>query len=166
MNMNIVAAEPKGFTDGDRNSFKALVEKGEEVAYDVLATNIENAKALVFGRIEGKVRGVAALKCPLASYRKRIEDKADFPLDEGKFPYELGYVFLAPEARKKGLSHCLIAAALEHAGGAAVFATARIDNDRMLTALAKAGFKRVGRDFPGRGTRIIRLLIRQPDAPA
>jgi len=158
--LDIVAAAPDGFSQDERDLFNTLVKQAGEVGGDGLVTNIPNSKALVFGRIAGEVFGVAALKRPQASYRERIGRMARVDIGPAHYPYELGYVFLLPEARGKKLSHGLVAAALAHAEGAAVFATTRTDNAAMLSALAKAGFKQVGQDYPGRGTRMIRLLVR------
>lgn len=158
--LDIAAAAPEGFSQDARDLFGAMVQQAGEVGGNGLTTNIRDAKALVFGRIAGEVLGVAALKRPQASYRKRIGGKAGVDLAPAYYPYELGYVFLLPEAQGKQLSHGLVAAALAHAEGAAVFATARTDNAAMLAALAKAGFKQAGQDYRGRGTRMIRLVVR------
>lgn len=158
--LNIAAAAPDGFSQDERDLFGALVRKAGEVSENALATNLKTAKALVFGRIAGKVLGIAALKRPQATYRKRIREKAGVDISLESYPYELGYVYVLPEARGKKLSHGLIASALAHAEGAAVFATARTDNAAMLAALANAGFKQAGEDYRGRGTRMIRLVVR------
>jgi len=161
--LDITAATPDRFSQDERDLFGALVREAGEVGESALATNIRTAKALVFGRLAGKVLGIAALKRPQLSYRKRIGGKAGVDLGPASYPYELGYVFLLPEAQGKKLSHGLVAAALACADGAAVFATARADNAAMLAALAKAGFKQAGHDYRGRGTRIIRLLVKSQD---
>lgn len=158
--MDIIAAAPGEFSNHERAMFSALVAKGGEVAVNAIANNIKTAKALVLGRGAGKIQGVAALKRPQASYRKRIGCKAGVEIGQRSYPYELGYVFLLPEAQGKKVSHRLVAAALERADGAAVFATTRTDNVPMLATLARAGFKQVGQDYPGRGTRMIRLLVK------
>lgn len=136
------------------------MQQAGEIGDNGLATNIRTAKALVFGRLAGKVLGIAAVKRPQASYRKRIGGKAGVDLGLAHYPYDLGYVFLLPEAQGKKLSHGIVAAAHARAEGAAVFATARTDNAAMLAALAKAGFRQAGQDYRGRGTRMIRLIVR------
>jgi GNAT superfamily N-acetyltransferase len=167
--IQIVAAAPNELSQKERCSFRELVEKGDEVSGAALAANVDAAKALVLGRVASEIRGVAALKRPQLSYRKRIECKAGVALEASNYPYELGYVFLLPDVRGKKLSHRLIAAALAHADDAGVFATARVDNIPMLATLAVAGFTQTGRDYPGRGKRTIRLLVRpavsQPSEP-
>ena len=158
--LDISAAVPNWFSQDERDLFSSLVQQAGEVGENALATNMKSAKALVFGRIAGEVLGIAALKRPQASYRKRIGRKAGVEIGPESYPYELGYVFVLPKAQGKKLSHFLVAAALAHTEGAAVFATTRTDNVAMLATLAKAGFRQFGQDYRGRGARAIRLSVR------
>lgn len=160
--LDIAAAAPDGFSQDERDLFGVLVRQAGEVGDNALATNMRTAKALVVGRIAGRVLGIAALKRPQASYRKRIGGKAGVDIGFENYPYELGYVYVLPEAQGKKLSHRLVAAALEHSEGAAIFATTRTDNAAMLATLAKAGFRQFGQDYRGRGARTIRLSVRLP----
>lgn len=161
--MNIVVYEPAELTDADRASFIELVRAGGEVGGQLLEKNIANAQALVFLRQEGQIRGIAALKRPLPSYRKRIGKSANAGLSDADFPYELGYIFIVPEARGQKLSGPLVAKALEIASGSGVFATARIDNHAMRAALLKAGFGPAGRPYRGRSSRILQIFIKQAE---
>src|SRR3546814_11783173 len=95
----IVAAAPAAFTEAERAVFIKLVRAAGEVGGNALATNVTNAKALVVLRCAGNIQGIAALKRPQGSYRKRIGSKANADLAEASFQYELGYIFLFPEAR-------------------------------------------------------------------
>jgi hypothetical protein len=95
----IVVATPGDFADPERAVFSKLVLAGGEVGGAVLERNIANAKALVFLRRAREVQGIAALKRPQTSYRKRIGAEAGAKIAMGRFPYELGYVFLLPEAQ-------------------------------------------------------------------
>lgn len=70
--LDIAVAAPDGFSQDEHDLFGVLVRQAREVDENALATNMRTAKALVFGRIVGKVLGIAALKRPQASYRKRI----------------------------------------------------------------------------------------------
>jgi GNAT superfamily N-acetyltransferase len=63
-------------------------------------------------------------KNPLSSYRQNIESKAAVALNDTEFPFELGYVFVLPSARRQGLAVKLCQAALSLAEGRGVFATA------------------------------------------
>ena len=79
-----------------------------------------------------------------------------------EFPYELGWVFVRPEAREQGLAKDLVAACLESAGTAiGVFATTQEDNDRMRCCLAKKGFKREGQPYESTlGEHLLVVYIR------
>lgn len=159
--IKIDAFAPRDLSDDQRTVFVRLVEEGEEVDNAALATNIDNARILIFGIVEGDVKGIAALKRPQASYREKIREKAGVEVGERHYAYELGYVVLMPEARGRKVSHRLVAEALMHADGRPIFATARADNAPMLAALAKAGFAQVGREYRGRKNQKIRLLVRE-----
>jgi RimJ/RimL family protein N-acetyltransferase len=126
----------------------------------VLARNVKNAKALVLLQGDDGLKGVPALKKPLASYRKRIGGKLEFHVDASSFSYELGYIYIVPEARGQHLSGPLVNAATE-ASGAGIFATARVDDDRMRASLEKAGFEAQGKPYGGRGgKRQIQIFVR------
>jgi len=96
--MKPIVVQPGSFSDADRVAFIELVRAGGEVSDVVLARNVKNAKALVLLRGEDGLKGIAALKNPLASYRKRISGSSGFKVDASSFPYELGYIFIVPEA--------------------------------------------------------------------
>lgn len=162
--IDIRATTTREISGDERAAFIKLVRKGGEVDGRALVANVKSARVLILGSIAGDVKGIAALKRPQANYRKRIGQKSGADIGEAHCPYELGYVFLLPEARGKGLSHRLVAKALEHVDSKAVFATARVDNKAMLATLAKGRFKQIGQDYSGRSGRI-RLLIRTADEP-
>jgi len=158
--LKITAAVPNAFSEDKRASFHDVVQQAGEVGGNSLAMNIKEARVLVLGRMEGGIYGVAALKRPQTIYRERITKSAKVEISQLSYPYELGYIYLLPEAQGMKLSHCLVAAALSHAENASVFATIRTDNTAMLATLAKAGFKQTGQDYRGRERRTIRLLVR------
>jgi len=147
----------------ERERFVELVIKGSEVGGGALATNISNAKILVVIREQGVIHGVGALKRPQGTYRKKVAEKAALELDEGAYPYELGYIFFEDGLRGKGLSHDLVAEALKHSDNEGVFATVRTDNIEMRATLDRAGFASAGQTYPGsnEGTTI-GVLIRPP----
>jgi RimJ/RimL family protein N-acetyltransferase len=160
--IEIIAGAPEAFSSTDRARFRELVIEAGEVVGAALSTNITNARALVILRHDRIVRGVAALKRPQASYRKKISELSGVPLPADTYPFELGYVFIEPEMQGRRLSHRLIAEALSHGEGMAIFATVRTDNAAMRVALSKAGFKAKGQAYPGREKRMIELHVKQP----
>jgi len=161
MEIEVVTGKPNTFSGDERRRFFELVELGGEVDRIALQQNVENARALVFARSSGRLLGIAALKRPKLTYRKKIAEKSGFALDSDLYPFELGYVFVQQDARGSGLSHRLVANMLDQTDGKRVFATARTDNLGMLRTMDRAGFAQVGNDYPGRraGT-FIRLFVR------
>lgn len=140
----IVAQQPDFFTEAELQDFIAFVLAGGEVADAVLGNNVRKAKCLIFLRQGDCLSGVAALKNPLQSYRQKIEKKTGVPVAASDFPFELGYIFVLPSARRQGLSVELTSAALSAAEGKGVFATTRTNNLGMLATLGKFGFVQSG----------------------
>lgn len=136
-----------------------MVTEGDEVAGPGLLTSITNAEILVLLKRRNEFVGCAALKRPQTSYREKIIKKSGADLDEGIFPFELGYIFLCKAARGLRQSPRLVDAALSHADRAAVFATVRADNIPMHRTLAKAQFVSAA-NYRDRNNRPITLLLR------
>ncbi len=162
MAVNCFAGEPKEFSDREVHQLMELIELGDEVDTIVLQQNVNNAKALVFAREESRLLAVATLKRPKATYRKSVSEKSDFDLDAETYPFELGYVFVKEEARGKGVSHQLVAAAIERSNERSIFATVRSDNAGMQRVLKRAGFSVVGTAYAGRKPNdAIQVLVRE-----
>ncbi len=140
--------------------FRELVVEGGEVGGAALATNIANAQILVVLMQASAIHGVAALKRPQDSYRKKIIERTGVELSQPDYPFELGYVYIHPAQQGRGLSHRIVASALQHANACGVFATVRIDNEPMRATFTKAGFRVAGSDYPGAKRGRIGLLIR------
>jgi hypothetical protein len=160
--MTPVTDTPDTFSDADLQRFEELVIKGGEVGGAVLTDNIAGSRILAVYREDSLIFGVAALKRPKESYREKIEVRSGMALLKADYPYELGYIFLDESLQGLRLSYPLVQAALDHAGGAGVFATVRINNDKMRKTLKRAGFIAVGDSWKGNKRRVIGLLIRPP----
>lgn len=157
----LVANSPDAFSEPEILDFIALVHAGNEVGNVALEQNVHNAKCLVFGRQASCLVGIAALKNPLLHYRKSIEAKASVALCAQEFPFELGYVFVLPSARRQGLGEKLCQAALSLADGKGVFATARTDNEAIAAILAKVGFSKIEKHYKSnRGDYHLQLFVR------
>lgn len=159
--VEITAGEAALFSKRDQESFIDLVRAGGEVRENTLRANVPNAQRLVFLRDAGALCGVSALKNPLAGYRTTIRTGSGVAVDEESFPYELGYVFVSPAARRRGHCKRLVASALEGHDAHALFSTARADNAAMHAVLQQSGFKKAGQAYGGRnaGSRI-QLFLR------
>jgi GNAT superfamily N-acetyltransferase len=158
---------PNDCDDKDIGDFMAFVLAGDEVVSDGLEGRIRGAERLVFLRVCGCLSGVAALKPPDQHYRKDISSKSGIPLPEETYPFELGWVFVMPSARRRNFSVDLTRAALSAAGTAGVFATSRTDNVSMHATLSKFGFAVAGSRYPSnRGNHQLQLFVRNPNHQA
>ncbi len=148
--VKFVARKPGDCHDAEIGDFMALVLAGGEVPSKGLEHRIRSATSLVFLTIGCCLCGVAALKCPEATYRKRVSSSSGVSLPEHEFPYELGYVFVMPSARGRRFSVDLKCIALSAAGSEGVFATSRTDNVNMRATLTKFDFVSAGRPYASR----------------
>jgi len=117
MEHTVTAKAPQDFAEPDIHDFLAMVRSGGEVGEAALENNIRNAKCLAVARQGSCLVGVAALKNPLATYRSRIQTKTGVAVDKQDFPFELGYIFVVPSARRQGIGDELCRAALDAADG-------------------------------------------------
>ena len=158
----VVTKPPADFTETEIQDLVALVRAGGEVAETVLEENVKSAKCLVAARRASRLVGVAALKNPKTSYRKSVEGNSGAALSAHEFPFELGYVFVLPSARRGGLGREMCRAALTSADRSGVFATARTDNDGMKRILQDLGFVTSGRPYGSeRGDYQLQLFLRR-----
>jgi len=162
----VVVQSPGAFGEPEIQDFIAMVRAGGEVGDAVLEENVRKAECLVVVRQDSCLVAVAALKNPKASYRKSICTKARVALDAYDFPFELGYIFVLPSARNRGVGLKLCNVALASAKGKGVFATARTNNDGMHVILPKVGFSKEGKRYASaRGGHQLQLFLRHAAQP-
>ena len=148
--------------------FATFVRAGGEVLSVGLDKRIAAAQALLFVCDDECLLGIAALKKPTLNYRASVFKKSSATLKPEGFHLELGWIFVLPSSRGKGLSHQLVNAAVAHAGRTQIFATSRRDNRAMHNSLLTAGFVKHGSEYPSRdGTSKVELFIRivPPEEP-
>lgn len=159
--MEVVTKSGASCSDVEFGFFVSCVRASGEVSLQNLGERIRSAPALVFARADSSVLAVAALKNPAPSYRRRVGTACGTPLPSESLPFELGWVYVLPEARRRGHSLLVTQAALTAAWGAGVFATSRTDNEPMHRSLIKLGFIEHGKAFQsGRGSHSIRVFVR------
>lgn len=157
---DLLVKSPGDCSNLDIELFIAFVRAGGEVSVQGLTERVRSAAALVFVRVNGNVVGVAALKQPQATYRRRVSSESGAPLTAAEFPYELGWVYVSPESRGNGLSCLLSRAAIAASNGAGVFATSRTDNVAMHRSLGKVGFVPVGKTYvSGRSKHSLQVFV-------
>lgn len=155
----IAVKKPSNCCDTELQGFEALVRAGGEVTSSGLRERINGAEALVFAT-DHLLNGIAALKKPNLNYKTNVFRKAQATVSADEFPLELGWVFVMPSSRGKGLSHKLVDAALGGANGRSVFATSRSNNKPMHRALEAHGFFRHGQPYASqRGDQKLVLFI-------
>lgn len=113
-------------TNEEIDAFVKLVGSGGAVdEYYARLGIVRPGVRIVFAEFDGQAVGVAALKRPSFQYRTGLQSaaKADFPLAEDDYPYELGYVSVSPEYSRQGIARTLVAEVLRLADGSGVFAT-------------------------------------------
>jgi GNAT superfamily N-acetyltransferase len=130
-------------------AFEGLVKKGDEVAAGRLRERIKEAEWLVFlFEKDRTLAGVAALKRPSDSYKRKVFLKAKSPEAAGDFIYEAGWIYVEEQFRCRGYSRLLLEAVLKGAGGQPVYATTREGNEYMRRTNRHCGLKESGSPYP------------------
>jgi uncharacterized protein len=145
----VTVKQPAECTPAELDAFCGLVKEGGEVAEEDLPSRVQRARALAFIFDAGRVIGVGALKIPYPRYRRDVFAKARAGFDPERFPYELGWVFVSKEHRRKGLSRQLVDALLRGVPGS-IYATSNTGNEAMHKTLAAAGFAKAGETYPSK----------------
>lgn len=129
------------------DEFVRLVVKGGEVNPSTLLGLVHGSAVVALVEHGGRLVAVAGVKRPHAAYRARVFAKAQVA-DPGRFPFELGWVFVQEGHRNRGLSLLLVSGLLQRMKDVSVYATSAADNFPMHATLTKAGFVAVGEQMP------------------
>ncbi len=140
---SIVIQAPNKVSESEFDKFAALVIVGGEVA-DGIRERLTGAYRLGFVFYENEVVGTAAIKKPLISYRRKVFSKAKTNLSPNDYSYELGWIFLHEQHRKKGQMTRLLDKMMPLTKDKSVFSTTRSDNAVMQKILPQLGFEKVG----------------------
>jgi hypothetical protein len=157
----VVVKPPSLCTEAELNAFVDCAAEGGEVDRANLETGARRAKALLWIAEGSALVGVSALKLPRDSYRRRVFTDTNSGLDWRPFKLELGYLFVVPGKQDKGYGRTLLDETLALAGSDAVFATTRVDNEKMHNALPNRGFTRIEPPYGSTdGTRSLVLYVK------
>jgi len=152
--------QPAACTEPERRAFERLVRQGFGGSDETLPDRILAASCLAFHYApDDALVGIAGLKQPGQAYRREVFEKADVPLDGADFELELGWVYVVPEHRGKGIARELCRLLLERERGSRAFATTRPDNAAMMRILLALGFARAGRPY-ARRDEVLALFVR------
>ncbi|MCJ1901627.1 hypothetical protein MR829_14740 [Paracoccus versutus] len=106
-----------------------------------IENRVRRAHLLIIARWADKIAGVAALKSPELTYRRRLRENVGVDVPENEYPSELGYVAVSEANRGRRLSSLLMAELISLPLGAdGVFATTKREGYR-TAALPNLGFK-------------------------
>jgi ribosomal protein S18 acetylase RimI-like enzyme len=142
---------PAACSESERREFARLVREGFRGSDESLPGRIELSKSLAFyyGTDES-LGAIAGLKAPGGGHRRRLFEKASLSESPDAFGVELGWVYVTPASRRRGVAGKLCRGLLASASDEGVFATTRPDNAPMIRLLRALGFERAGRPFPRR----------------
>ena len=149
-----------------RQAFQAMVEEGGEVAARGLSDRMSEAHGLAYAAQGDHFIAVGAMKRPRETYRSDVARKSEYDISD--YEAELGWIYVAPEARGIGLGSRISKALCDSYEGA-TFATTRTDNEDMHDILKKLGFRAVGKPYESAehaGKKIqLWVLLREANAP-
>lgn len=146
--MVVTAKPPNACGIEDLNAFQQFVLAGGEVNADTLPGLVTRALSLAFVRIGEQLVAVGAIKRPNAGYRAGIFDKAGVKQDPTQFEFELGWIYVDPSVRGKGIASAVVEVLVHTLHGARAYATSRVNNEPMHTSLMRYGFTPIGSPYP------------------
>lgn len=153
--------EPATATDGDLDAFARLVREGFPKAQD-LEARVGRAKWIAMSYSgHQKPVAVGALKQPDEDVRVAKFAAAGAPTLALDVRLDLGWIFVEPAVRRRGIARDICRGLLDCVPTDAVFATTRIDNVAMRRILELLGFTETGTAFAWRHETLT-LLLREP----
>lgn len=158
----VKVVSPGEATLDERAAFESLVLRGAEVNAATLPGLVDRALCLAFVGLPGQLVGVGAMKQPYDSHRADVFTWAQSGLDPSAFRYELGWIFVLDAARGSGLASTIVESLVAELRGAKSYATSRVDNARMHSALRRFGYSEKGQPYPSRQSQEhIQLFVRE-----
>lgn len=148
MPLHIMIAPPLELSPALLDQVEGLIRRGGEVATGGLAARIRSAEAVGYAAREGEMVAVGALKRPQSGYRSKAFKSAEVPLEGWSDALELGWLFVQPHFRDRGLGSRIARELVEYSSGP-LYATVRSANVRMIHILEQMGFRRGGNCYQG-----------------
>jgi len=154
---------PKDVEATIAEEFKGMVVGAGEVDPATLPDLYATAFVLGIARSANRVVGIGALKRPFAGHRRNVFRSAKSRLAPEAFAYELGWFHVLPDFQGNHISSRLVGQLIPWIRGESAYATSRLDNERMHSALIKHGsFVAEGSAFPSsRGPVPLQLFVRR-----
>jgi hypothetical protein len=143
--------------------FKKIVLETGEVNQETLSALYERARIVCFARLDGHLAGVGALKRPYSRHRAKVFKKSKSDLNPKLFAYELGWFHVLSRFKGRHISSHMVEQLMNHADGAAVYATSRVNNDPMhSTLIAHGAFVREGSEYDSEEGEVPLCLFIRP----
>jgi hypothetical protein len=164
--LEIICLRP-GKVDAENTAlFKRTVLDTGEVNLETLSALYQRAHNVCFARLDGQLAGVGALKRPYAKHRAKVFKQSKSELDPKLFSYELGWFHVLNRFKGRHISSHIVEQVMKHADDAPVYATSRVNNGPMHSALiAHGGFVREGSEYPSeQGDVPLCLFVRSGQA--
>lgn len=146
-NIRIERAAPEDCTEADLRLFRDYLLAAGEPDCRELTWSIGQASWLFFAFEARQCVGICALKYSVGDYRNEIFEKAGAWHQSHLVAYEIGWMYVLPAGRGKGVSQQLTQAALAFTDGAGCFATAKATNSASRGVLEKFGFRQLGHAY-------------------
>ena len=137
--IELTIASPNDVSETELTEFCEMVRAGGAVMSEGLEGRVQQAKSLVFLRVDKQLAGVAAIK----QYRAGVFRNAGVQ-EDAQFQSELGYIAVNCEHRRRGYSYLLSVVAMSQTDRKPTYATVGQDNTHMRKPLERLGFKCVG----------------------
>src|ERR1700747_1543154 len=139
---SLAACAPGDVSDTELSVCVEIIRDGGAVAISL--EKLQKARMLAFARKSGVIVGVGSIKRERPERASDVAHKSAFSFP--KETPELGYVAIAPQHRRRGLSHKVVDALVKAMPGS-LFATT--DDEHMMKTLSGAGFVRRGHEWRG-----------------
>jgi len=123
-----------------------LIAAGSEVGGDKVVRNLQNAANIAYATADGKTVGVIVLKNPLNSYRTKVFTAAGVPELAAKYDQELGYTYVDPAYRDRGVG-IFLCRKMSQTITAPIFATTRETNTIINKILQIGRFQKTGHSY-------------------
>jgi ribosomal protein S18 acetylase RimI-like enzyme len=146
-----VLKKPVACTEQELENFAQLVREGFDGSDSGLRARMQRAMQLALHHEPNVgLTAIAGLKSPAADQVRAIFETAGVDADPSDYDIELGWVYVAPEFRRKGIARGLCRKLLNRVGAAPLFATTRVENSPMKGLLDQLGFRSSGGPYPRR----------------
>lgn len=162
LSLSIIARAPSACAAEEITAFEQLVVAGGEVNVETLPGLLSRALSLAFASLGERLVAVGAIKRPHEDYRIGVFEKAGASQNATQFKFELGWVYVEPSFRRRGLACALVKTLVHSLNGVPAYATSREDNKQMHALLKRFGFKPIGASYPSQlNEPQIQLFVRE-----